>query len=137
MQDNRFSRFVATGAAGLIGLASVAALPSTSASATASSVNINRSCASGSVANLQVQREDTGQISIDFGVDMARHTAGVPWKVKEARNGKVFVSTIVRTISDGSFSITRTLGRLAGTNTFVAYAVNTQTGKTCSITGLL
>jgi len=68
---------------------------------------------------------------------MARHTAGVPWNVKETRNGKIFVSTTVKTISDGSFSITRALNPMAGANTFVAYAVDTRTGKTCSITGSL
>ena len=136
MQSHRLNRLVATGAAGLTGLVLVAALPAASASAAANSVNSSRKCGT-SVAKLQVQREDTGQLSVDFGVDMAKHTAGVPWKVKETRNGKIFVSTTVKTISDGSFSITRALKPVAGTNKFVAYAVNTRTGQTCSITGTL
>ena len=125
MQSHRLNRLVATGAAGLAGLVLVAALPAASASAVANSVNVTRKCAGTSVANLQVQREDTGQLSVDFGVDMAKHTAGVPWKVKETRNGKMFMSTPVKTISDGSFSITRALKPVAGTNAFVVYAVNT------------
>ena len=137
MQDHLFNRLIATGAVGLAGLALAAALPAASASAATNSVNITRKCGGTSVANLQVQREDTGQLSVDFGVDMAQHTAGVPWKVKETRNGKMFVSTPVKTIADGSFSITRALKPVAGTNTFVAYAVNTRTGQTCSITGSL
>ena len=137
MQSHRLNRLVATGAAGLAGLVLVAALPAASASAATNSVNVTRKCAGTSVANLQVQREDTGQLSVDFGVDMAKHTAGVPWKVKETRNGKMFVSTPVKTISDGSFASLGALKPVAGTNAFVVYAVNTRTGQTCSITGSL
>ena len=137
MQSHRLNRLVATGAAGLAGLVLVAALPAASASAATNSVNVTRKCAGTSVANLQVQREDTGQLSVDFGVDMAQHTAGMPWKVKETRNGKMFVSTPVKTISDGSFSITRPSSRWPGLTPLCVYAVNTRTGQTCSITGSL
>jgi len=137
VKNNRLNRLVGTAAVGLAGLALTAVLPTASASAAPSSINMTRKCASNSVANLQVQREDTGQLSVDFGVDMAQHSSGVPWKVKETRNGKIFVSTTVMSISDGSFSLTRALKPVAGTNTFVAYAVNTRSGKTCSITGSL
>jgi hypothetical protein len=136
MQSHRFNRLVAIGAAGLAGLVLVAAVPVASASAATNSINITRNCGT-SVANLQVQREDTGQLSVDFGIDTAKHTAGMPWKVKQTRNGKVFSSTSVKTISDGSFSISRVLRPVAGTNTFVAYATNARTGQICSITGSL
>jgi hypothetical protein len=136
MNNHRFNRLVTIGAAGLAGLVLVAAVPVASASAATNSINISRNCGS-NVANLQVQREDTGQLSVDFGVDMAKHTAGVPWKVKQTRNGKLFASTSTKTIADGSFSITRALQPVAGTNTFIAYAVNTRTGQTCSVSGSL
>jgi len=136
MQNHRFNRLIATGAIGLAGLGLVAAFPAAAASAAPSSVNINRNWGA-SIANIQVQREDTGLLSVDFGVDMAKHTAGVPWKVTMTRNGKLFASTTVRTISDGSFSITRVLTPVSGTNTFVARAVNTRTGQAWSITGRL
>ncbi len=112
MQNHRFNRLIATGSIGLAGLGLVAALPVASASAAPSSVNIDRHWGT-SVANIQVQREDTGLLSVDFGVDMAKHTAGVPWKVTMTRNGKLFASTTVRTVPDGSFSITRVLTPVA------------------------
>ena len=134
MQHHRFNRLIATGAVGLAGLGLVALLPAASASATPSSINVYRNWGT-SVANIQVQKEDTGRLSIDFGVDMAKHTAGVPWKITITRNGKLLVSTTAKTISDGSFSITRVLTPVPGTNTFVAHAVNTITGQAWSITG--
>jgi hypothetical protein len=136
MQNHRFNRLIATGALGLAGLGLVAVLPVTAASAAPSSVNINRNWGT-SVANIQVQREDTGLLSVDFGVDMAKHGAGVPWKVTITRNGKLVASTTAKTISDGSFSITRVLTPVPGTNTFVARAVDTLTGQAWSITGRL
>jgi hypothetical protein len=134
MQNHRFNRLVAAGAVGLAGLVSMATLPAASASATGSSINISQPCGT-NVVNLQAQTEDTGLVSVDFGVDMAQPIAGVPWKVKEARNGKIFVSTTVKTTSDGSFSITRTLPPVPGTSTFTASAVDMLTGQTCSISG--
>jgi hypothetical protein len=96
-------------------------------------VVVNKACSKTSLANLQLQREDTGQISVDFGVDMARHTAGVAWTVKEWRNGVLFVYGAPRTIADGSFSVTRLLAPKVGVNHFVATASNPLTGETCSI----
>jgi hypothetical protein len=136
MQNHRFNRLFATGAISLAGLGLVAALPAASASAAPSSVDINRHWGT-SVANIQVQREDTGGLSVDFGVDMANHSAGVPWKVTITRNGKLVASTTARTIADGSFSITRVLTPVPGTNAFVAHAVNTLTGQAWSISGTL
>jgi hypothetical protein len=95
-------------------------------------VNITRQCTKTSMVNLQLQREDTGQISVDFGVNMARHTSGVAWRVKEYRNGVLFVNTTVRTIADGSFSISRLLAP-SSVNHIVATATNPATGETCWI----
>jgi hypothetical protein len=111
-----------------------AALPAHAATPTA--VVVNRHCSKTSLANLQLQREDTGQLSVDFGVDMARHTAGVPWKVTEARNGIVIVNRITRTISDGSFSISNLLAPKS-VNHIVATARNLRTGETCTISATL
>ncbi|HEY5109979.1 MAG TPA: hypothetical protein VII96_10265 [Acidimicrobiales bacterium] len=137
MSTRRITRIVTAGALGLAGLGAFALVPVASASAATPSININAKCSGTSVSNLQVQREDTGAVSVDFGVDMARHTAGVPWKVAEGRNGTGFVSATVKTVKDGSFSVSRVLSPLAGTNTIVASAVNAKTGETCSITGSL
>ena len=100
--------------------------------ATPAAVNINHRCSKTSMSNLQLQREDTGQISVDFGVDMARHIAGVTWKVKETRNGVAFVNRTTRTIADGSFSISSLLPPKS-VNHIVATATNPATGETCSI----
>jgi hypothetical protein len=137
MTTNRIARLVAAGAVSAAGLGTLAVLPVTQAGAAASSININAKCSGTSVANLQVQREDTGKLSVDFGVDMARHTAGVPWKVTESDNGTTFVSTTTKTISDGSFSISRLIAPKAGTNTVVGKAVNLVTHETCAIKGSL
>ena len=101
----------------------------------ASSVNVTVPCSQGSLGNLQVQREDNGQLSIDVGVDMARHSAGVAWKVKVTDNGTVVANSIVRTVSDGSFSVTRLLSPKAGANHVVFTATNLKSHETCSIQG--
>jgi hypothetical protein len=106
------------------------ALPAHAAS---TSVVVNGHCSQTSLDNLQLQREDTGKISVDFGVDMARHTAGVAWKVKEYDNGVRFVNTTKLTIADGSFSITRLITPQPGVNKIVAKATNAVTGETCRI----
>jgi hypothetical protein len=100
-------------------------------------VVVNRRCTKGSLGNLQVQREDTGKLSVDFGVDMARHTAGVAWKVKGTDNGTVIFATTVRTISDGSFSLTRLVTPKPGVNHIAAIAANPASGETCYITASL
>ena len=114
--------------------AALPALPANAAAPTA--VVVNRHCTKTSLANLQLQREDTGRVSVDFGVDMARHTAGVPWKIKESRNGVVFVNRTTRTISDGSFSSSSLLAPKS-VNHIVATASNMVTGETCTISATL
>ena len=99
----------------------------------AGSVNKTGHCSGTSMKNLQLQREDPTHISVDFGVDMARHTAGVVWNVRETDNGTVFVNTTRKTISDGSFSITKLITAQPGTNTIVARATNPATGEVCRI----
>ena len=103
----------------------------------ASSVNLTAHCGKGSAGTLQVQREDNGTLSVDVGVDMARHTAGIPWRIKATDNGAVVVNSTVRTISDGSFSVTRLLVPKAGANHVVFYAKNLRTGETCRLNGIV
>jgi hypothetical protein len=117
-------------ALGVLGLT----LPAHAATPTA--VNITRRCSKTSMVNLQLQREDTGQLSVDFGVDMARPTPGVLWRVKETRNGVTFVNGTTRTIADGSFSITRLLPPNS-TNHVVAAAMNPTSGELCWISANL
>jgi len=111
-------------AVGLVGLTTPALAASTPAV-------VNGTCTKGSLSNLQVQREDNGTLSIDFGVDMARHTSGVPWTVRVTDNGALVARTHTTTISDGSFSVTRVLTPKAGANHVVATARNSATGERC------
>jgi len=134
MSNHRLSRLVSAGAVAAGGLA-VAVVPAATAGAAPAPVNTTVKCSGTSTANLQLQREDTGKLSVDFGVDMARHKAGVQWKVTETDNGTTFVTTTAKTIRDGSFSITRLLVPAAGANTVVGTATNPLTGESCTVHG--
>ena len=103
-------------------------------SAAPKTVVVNGRCTKGSLSNLQLQREDTGKLSIDFGIDMARHTGGIAWKVKVTDNSGLVAATTVRTISDGSFSITRLITPKPGVNHVNALALNPATREWCYLT---
>src|ERR1019366_5604680 len=91
---------------------------------------VNGTCSKGSLSNLQVQREDNGTLSIDFGVDMSAHTSGVSWVVKVTDNKSMVYRGTTTTISDGSFSISKVIAPKTGTNHIVATARNSVTGET-------
>jgi hypothetical protein len=101
--------------------------------ATPTSAVVSGHCSRTSLTDLQVGREDNGQLSIDFGVDMARHRAGVRWKVSETDNGVLITRTTMYTIADGSFSLTRLITPRRGVNHIVATARNPLTGETCRL----
>jgi hypothetical protein len=126
-------RRILPAALGLGASAAIALAPWTVASAAPTNVVVNGHCTGTSVDNLQVQREDTGKLSIDFGVDMARHVKGVAWSVHETDNGTAFVSKTVYTLSDGSFSITRAITPSSGSNTIVGTATNPKSGESCTL----
>ena len=96
-------------------------------------VVVNGTCSKGSLSNLQVQREDNGTLSIDFGVDMSAHTSGVSWIVKVMDNRSMVYQGHAVTISDGSFSFSKAILPKSGTNHVVATARNSATGETCKI----
>ena len=114
--------------AGALSLSTVA-IGVSAASAATSPANLNGSCSHTSVGNMQIQREDTGRLSI--GVDMAPHHAGVLWKVTVTNNGHVVVRMTTPTQIDGSFSITRHVAPVVGTSHLVFRARNLTTGETC------
>jgi len=135
---NKFQKLTTLAIAGSmsVGMAAVGATAASAATrAKAGSVNLTTACTKGSLGNLQVQREDTGQLSIDIGVDMARHTAGVPWVFKATDNGVTVAAGRTSTLGDGSFSVTRLLSPKAGTNHVVFTARNLRTGETCRLSG--
>ncbi len=134
MPNHHVTRCIVAGIIGTGALTAVTALPVAEAGATSVPVNITLKCSGTSKVNLQLQREDTGKVSVDFGVDMAFHKVGVPWRVTETNNGTTFVTKSVRTIRDGSFSISRVLPP-ASPVTVVGTAVNANTGETCHVSG--
>lgn len=115
----------------LAGTGIVATVPT--ADAATPSDTVTARCSGHSVVNLQLQREDNGALSADFGVDMARHKAGVAWKVTETRNGAAILTTSVKTVSDGSFSISSLLSS-PGHTAIAGTASDAASGETCSIT---
>jgi len=118
---------------GTVAIGATSALAATPKAA--SSVNLTSACSKGSLGNLQVQREDTGKLSIDVGVDMARHLAKVPWHVKVVDNNVTIMNSNVLTASDGSFSLTRLISPRAGSNHVTFHATNLKTGEVCTISG--
>jgi hypothetical protein len=137
MSHHRLARLIVAGTVAAGGAAGLTTLAAGQSGAAGSAVNITAKCTGTSAGNLQIQRERAHTLSVDFGVDMARHKAGVQWKVAETDNGSTFVSTTAKTIRDGSFSITKQVTSAAAANTVVGTAVNPATGETCSITGTL
>lgn len=101
--------------------------------ATRQPVTRNSTCSLGSLSNLQVQREDNGTLSIDFGVDMVTHSAGVNWTYRIVDNRTVVMRGTSSTIADGSFSVSRAITPRTGPNRIVAIAKNAATGETCRI----
>ncbi len=116
--------------AGALSLSTVA-VGVTAAGAATSPVNVSGSCSQASVSNLQIQREDSGRLSIDVGVDMALHHAGVPWRVTVTANGHVVDRVTTATQKDGSFSISHYVAPTVGTNHVAFRARNLTTGETC------
>ena len=115
----------------LVTVLAAGAIPAQAAAKPA--VTRNGTCSLGSLSNLQVQREDNGTISIDFGVDMVTHTSGVKWAYRVVDNRSVVMRGSTTTIADGSFSVTRATTPLTGSNHIVAIARNAVTGETCRI----
>ena len=117
-----------------LGLAAAATLPAAAASARRPrAATSSAPCSKSSHATLQVQREDTGQRSVDFGVDGARHVAGITWSVRVTDNGRLIASGAARTGPDGSFDLTRVLAASHTTHHYAAVAVSRSTGESCRV----
>ncbi len=136
MRTRRIAATLLTATAGLLAAGGVMS-GTPAGAATPTQINVNAKCSKTSWANLQVGREDTGKLSIDFGVDMAAHRAGVVWKATVTDNTSSVFSGTVKTISDGSFSVTRLVTPSAGPNKVTGKATNLSTGETCTVTGTL
>ncbi len=129
MRSRRLASFVIP--ATLVMAVAAGAIPAQAAAKPA--VTRNSTCSLGSLSNLQVQREDNGKLSIDFGVDMVTHRSGVNWTYRVVDNRSVVMRGTTSTIADGSFSVTRAITPMTGSNQIVATAKNRATGETCRI----
>ena len=129
------TRLVAIAIPAVVGLGVLAA--SAPAHAAVNNRTVAGHCTGTSRSTLQVSREDTGKLSVDFGVDMARHRSGVAWRVSEADNGTTFYHGTRYTLGDGSFDVSRLISPQPGTNTITASATNPATGETCTATASL
>jgi hypothetical protein len=75
-------------------------------------------------------KHDTGRIELEFSVETQR--ARQPWSVRVKDNGVlVFSGNRVTNRISRSFSVDRMLANRAGTDRFVARAVNARTGEVC------
>lgn len=89
---------------------------------------VTGSCSGASTSKLKVKPDD-GRLETEFEVDQNRK--GVRWKVTIRRNGRVAVSTRVRTKApSGSFSVERRLGNAAGKDRISARATS-PSGEVC------
>jgi hypothetical protein len=120
-----------------IGLASLGATAPAHAAPLAAQVNVAGHCTGTSRSVLQANREDNGTLSVDFSIDMARHRAGVAWKLTLADNGTTFASGTKRTGPDGSLDFNRSVNPKPGANTISAKGTNPTTGETCTATATL
>ena len=86
-------------------------------------------CAMSSTWDMKA-KPDTGKVEMEFSVDTVR--LGQAWKIRLTDNGKFLWAG--RRISHGvskSFSVDKRLTNRAGTDRFVARAVNVKTGEVC------
>jgi hypothetical protein len=75
-------------------------------------------------------KHDTGRIELEYSVETQR--AGQMWSVRIKDNGVLVFSGDRRTtVRSRSLSVDRMLTNLAGTDRFLARAVNARTGEIC------
>jgi 2-methylaconitate cis-trans-isomerase PrpF len=104
----------------------VAALASGAQPALAAGAVIrNGSCGGGGSWTLQLNHEDRG-----LEVDVEIHAQGGTWAVQLSHDGRVFFRT-TRRLVDGSFTVQRVAGVVAGTHRFGAVARSTSSGAVC------
>lgn len=86
-------------------------------------------CSAASDWKLKLSPEN-GRIEVEFEVDS--NVNGQTWNVRLKRNGNVFFTgTRTTQAPSGSFEVRRVTNNGAGTDFFVARAVNQQTGEVC------
>ena len=86
-------------------------------------------CSGASDWKLKLSPEN-GRIEVEFEVDQNRN--GVTWNVRLKRNGNLFFAGQRTTQApSGSFEVRRVTNNGAGSDVFVARAINPATGEVC------
>ena len=125
-------RLIRTGALGSTALALVAfgalSMP-VGVAAKGTDVIRTGNCSANSDWKLKLSQED-GKIEVEFEVD--QNKVGKTWNVTLKRNGNVFWSGQRTTQApSGSFEVRKLANNGAGTDEFVARAVNPNSGEVC------
>jgi hypothetical protein len=116
-----------TSAVALIALAALSA--PTAVFANDADVIREGNCSGASDWKLKLSPEN-GRIEVEFEVDQNRN--GVTWNVRLKRNGNLFFAGQRTTQApSGSFEVRRVTNNGAGSDFFVARAVNPATGEVC------
>ena len=120
-------------AATIGGLALVAALGASPASAKAGDVRVAGTCNKSATTKIKLGPRD-GRIETEAEVDSNRQT----WSVRMRQNGVLVLDTTATTRApSGSFSVRKVLPNKAGTDTITAVSRNAATGQTCTVTAQL
>lgn len=122
-------------AATIGGLALVAALGASPASAKAGDVRVAGTCNKSATTKIKLGPRD-GRIETEAEVDSNRN--GQTWSVRMRQNGVLVLDTTATTRApSGSFSVRKVLPNKAGTDTITAVSRNAATGQTCTVTAQL
>ena len=122
-------------AATIGGLALVAALGASPASAKAGDVRVAGTCNKSATTKIKLGPRD-GRIETEAEVDSNRN--GQTWSVRMRQNGVLVLDTTATTQApSGSFSVRKVLPNKAGTDTITAVSRNAATGQTCTVTAQL
>ena len=121
-------RTLATGSA-LAALVAVGVTAAPAASAKGLEVRSAGSCSIASTWKLKA-KADNGRIQVEYEVDSNR--VGQTWAVRILDNGvRVAAGTATTVAPSGSFTFSRIIPNVAGTDTIVGVATKAATGETC------
>lgn len=124
---NRTARTIAASAAAVIAIGLGAVSP---AAAKAGDVTVSGKCSGASTYKFKVGPRDAGY-EYQYEVDQNRN--GQKWNVTITDNGvQVFKGVKTTVAPSGSFSVSGRAANRAGTDAFVARAVNQASGETCT-----
>lgn len=114
---------------GLMALAGAVVVGPATTAAKAGDVIRSGACTNRSDWKLKLSPEN-GRIEVEFEVDTPR--VGQAWRVALHHNGtRFFLGTRSTVAPSGSFEVRRVRANQAGTDRFVARAVNQRTGEVC------